>query len=80
MEHEGIFYFFEYADGAHTLVLVDAVGALKPAEGCETVPFHSEPQAARRDREYLNRGPPAAAFARERSPTPTMTSGSRPPT
>jgi type VI secretion system secreted protein VgrG len=60
MEHEGILYFFEYADGAHTLVLVDAVTALQPAEGYETVPFHSEPDASRRDREYLNQWIPCS--------------------
>jgi type VI secretion system secreted protein VgrG len=61
MEHEGIFYYFEYADGAHTLVLVDAVGALKPADGCETVSFHREAQAARRDREYLSSWAPRSS-------------------
>jgi type VI secretion system secreted protein VgrG len=54
LEHEGIFYFFEYEDGGHTLVLADHNDALKRAAGCETVPFHAEPQAARRDREYVS--------------------------
>ena len=27
MEQEGIFYFFEHADGKHTLVLADTPGA-----------------------------------------------------
>ena len=49
MEHEGIFYFFEYEDGAHTLVLADAVSALRPAEGCETVPFTAMAEGYARD-------------------------------
>ena len=54
MEHEGIFYFFEYAEDGHTLVLTDALAKLKPAEGYETVPFHFEDGAARRDRDFLS--------------------------
>ena len=55
MEHEGIFYFFEYAEDGHTLVLTDAIAKLKPAEGYETVPFHFEDEPARRDRDFLSR-------------------------
>ncbi len=40
MEHEGIFYHFDHADGAHTLVLTDANSKLKAAVGYETVPYH----------------------------------------
>ena len=54
MEHEGIFYFFEYAEDGHTLVLTDAMAKLKPAPGYETVPFHCEDDPARRDRDYLS--------------------------
>jgi type VI secretion system secreted protein VgrG len=54
LEHEGVFFFFEYAEDGHTLVLVDAMAKLKPAEGYETVPFHVEDGAARRDRDYLS--------------------------
>ena len=54
MEHEGIYYFFEYAEDGHTLVLTDSMDKLKPAEGYETVPFHFEDGAARRDRDYLS--------------------------
>lgn len=39
MEEEGIYYFFEHADGKHTLVLADSLTAHKPIEGAETVPF-----------------------------------------
>ncbi|MFO1106717.1 MAG: type VI secretion system tip protein TssI/VgrG [Amaricoccus sp.] len=54
MEHEGIGTFFDYREDGHTLVLFDAMGKLKPLTGYETVPFHFEGQAARRDREYLS--------------------------
>ncbi len=53
LEHEGIMYFFEYADGEHTLVLVDAMSKLKPAPGYATVPFHHEGHQTRRDVEYI---------------------------
>lgn len=39
MEHEGIFYFFEYAESGHTMILVDAVAALRPAESLAMVSF-----------------------------------------
>jgi type VI secretion system secreted protein VgrG len=53
LEHEGIMYFFEYADGEHTLILADAMSKLKPAPGAETVPYHFEGEATRRDVEYI---------------------------
>ena len=42
MEHEGIFYHFDHADGEHTLVLSDANASVKDAEGFETVRFRGE--------------------------------------
>lgn len=54
MEHEGIFYFFEYAQHGHTLVMTDTMAKLMPAEGYATVPFHFEDGAARRSRDYLS--------------------------
>jgi type VI secretion system secreted protein VgrG len=39
MEHEGIFYHFDHADGEHTLVLSDANASVKQAVGFETVKF-----------------------------------------
>ena len=42
MEHEGIFYHFDHADGEHTLVLADANSAVKDAEGFETIKFRTE--------------------------------------
>ena len=55
LEHEGIFYFFEYGESGHTLVLADSIAKLKPAEGYEVVPFHIEDNPARRDRDFLSR-------------------------
>ena len=42
MEHEGIFYHFDHADGEHTLVLSDANASVKDAEGFETIRFRNE--------------------------------------
>ena len=49
LEHEGIFYFFEYAEGGHTLVLADAIAKLKPAQGYDdgAVPPRGQPGAPR---------------------------------
>jgi len=54
LEHEGIFYFFEYAEDGHTLVLTDDLAKLKPAPGYASVPFHLEADPARRDRDFLS--------------------------
>ena len=35
LEEEGVFYFFEHTDGAHTLVLADAPSAVKPTPGID---------------------------------------------
>ncbi|MEL6682844.1 MAG: type VI secretion system tip protein VgrG, partial [Pseudomonadota bacterium] len=42
MEHEGIFTFFEFDDGAHTLILVDTLSALEPASGQEEIAFSAD--------------------------------------
>ena len=54
LEHEGIFYFFEYDEDGHTLVLADANDKLKPAKGYEVVPFHFEDSPGRRDRDFIS--------------------------
>ncbi|QDQ27033.1 type VI secretion system tip protein VgrG [Chitinimonas arctica] len=38
-EQEGIYFWFEHAEGAHTLILADALSAHKPAPGYAKVPF-----------------------------------------
>lgn len=42
MEEEGIFYFFEHADGKHTLVLADDASAFQPCANLATVAFKPE--------------------------------------
>jgi type VI secretion system secreted protein VgrG len=42
MEHEGIFYHFDHADGEHTLVLSDANACVKDAEDYATIKFRGE--------------------------------------
>ncbi|HVZ43832.1 MAG TPA: type VI secretion system tip protein TssI/VgrG [Ramlibacter sp.] len=48
MEEEGIFYFFTFADGAHTMVLADATSAHTDCPGAATLTFH--PKASVRER------------------------------
>ncbi|MFA6157080.1 type VI secretion system tip protein TssI/VgrG [Mesorhizobium sp.] len=61
LEHEGILYFFEHAEGKHTLVLADAMNKLKPAPGYEKVPYHFEGQGSRRDVEYITEWIPGSS-------------------
>ena len=49
MEEEGIFYFFEHANGKHTLVLADSPDVHQPCPGNSRVTF--EPEGGRQDRE-----------------------------
>ncbi|MEX1828671.1 type VI secretion system Vgr family protein [Luteibacter sp. CQ10] len=39
MEQEGIYYYFTHADGVHTMVLCDSLGAHRAEPGFETVPY-----------------------------------------
>ncbi|WP_070107552.1 type VI secretion system tip protein TssI/VgrG [Burkholderia plantarii] len=39
MEQEGIYYFFTHADGTHTMVLADALGAHASVPGFEQIPY-----------------------------------------
>jgi type VI secretion system secreted protein VgrG len=40
MEQEGIYYYFEHADGKHTLVLADSISAHNPFPGYAEIIFH----------------------------------------
>lgn len=40
MEQEGIYYYFEHADGKHTLVLADSISAHNPFPGYADITFH----------------------------------------
>jgi type VI secretion system secreted protein VgrG len=55
MEHEGIWYFHEYGDGSHTLILTDALAKLNPVPGFEEVAYRHDPKAAMRTGKYLTR-------------------------
>ena len=47
MESEGIYYFFEHAQGSHKLVLCDGIGSHKPVEGGPSrVPYYPGDRAA----------------------------------
>ena len=48
LEHEGIFYFFEYDAGGHTLVLADAIAQAEAGRGLRdgAVPFRGQPRRA----------------------------------
>lgn len=45
MEEEGIYYYFEHADGSHTLVLCDAPASHPPATAAASIPFHGRTSA-----------------------------------
>ncbi|RVC79513.1 type VI secretion system tip protein VgrG [Mesorhizobium sp. M4A.F.Ca.ET.022.05.2.1] len=60
MEHEGIFYFFEYDEGKHTLILCDAMSKLKAAPGYDKVLYNFEGQGSRRDVEYITEWVPGS--------------------
>ena len=51
MEHEGIYYYFEHAEGSHKLVLADAPSSHSTGEGSATLVYR--PQTGLSDREYV---------------------------
>ncbi|MEM6468436.1 MAG: type VI secretion system tip protein TssI/VgrG [Planctomycetota bacterium] len=53
MEQEGIYYFFEYAKGKHTLVLADGYSAHKAAKGYDKLPYYPPSNLDRREREHV---------------------------
>jgi type VI secretion system secreted protein VgrG len=53
MEEEGIYYYFEHADGKHTMKLVDSDSAHKKLDGRETIAFHPPGRALRGDEGYI---------------------------
>ncbi len=61
LEHEGIFYFFEHADGEHKLILTDANAKLKPVPGYESVSFQVEAAAAFKEQDFLSEWRPKAS-------------------
>lgn len=45
--HEGIFYFFEHADGEHCMILVDAMAELAPIAGQEVLAYREDSDTGR---------------------------------
>jgi len=54
LEHEGIYWYFEHADGQHKLVLVDSQSAHDAAPGCETLPYVEEGTATAPDTDCVS--------------------------
>ena len=53
MEHEGIFYFFDYADGEHTLVLTDTVSKLEPNPKLDEIKFQPDKLVTFQEGDYI---------------------------
>ena len=53
MEHEGIFYFFDYDDGEHTLVLTDTVTKLVPNPDLDEIKFQPDKLLTFQDGDYI---------------------------
>lgn len=53
MEQEGIYYFFEYSKGKHTLCLADGYSAHKASKGYEKMPYYPPSNQSRREREHI---------------------------
>lgn len=53
MEEEGIFYFFDHADGSHTLVLADDSSAFAPCANLDSVPFKTESARSWEDQDIV---------------------------
>ncbi len=53
MEEYGVYYFFEHADGKHTLVLADAKSSHKSIPDLSSLPYNPVDDAGRREKQYL---------------------------
>jgi type VI secretion system secreted protein VgrG len=54
LEQEGIYWFFEHAEGEHKLVLCDSASAHDAAPGCESLPFYGNVGQAPPELECIN--------------------------
>jgi type VI secretion system secreted protein VgrG len=54
MEAYGIYYFFEHADGKHTLVLADAKSSHQQVPGLSSLPYNPIADGGRREHQYLD--------------------------
>jgi type VI secretion system secreted protein VgrG len=55
LEEEGVFFYFEHSRGRHALMLVDDPASCPTRSGYATVPFYPPTDAARRERDHLER-------------------------
>jgi len=62
MEKEGIYYYFEFKDGKHKLILADGKGSHKPVENLEKLPFHPVEGKFLRQEERLTHWTSSRAF------------------
>ncbi len=54
MEHEGIYFYFEHADGVHTMVLADDMSCHSPMAGKSTIKYFGLDAAAVANEEHIN--------------------------
>lgn len=54
MEHEGIFYFFEYAQGVHKMVIADANNEFKSVPDFDEVKFQSDTTRGSEEPDYIS--------------------------
>lgn len=54
IEQEGIYYYFEHANGRHTLVLCDAMTSHRALPGYATIPYIGQDRAAIADEEHID--------------------------
>ncbi len=53
LEHEGIYYFHEFEDGAHRLILVDDITQLEPVQGFDEIEYEGDVQVDAPDVEVI---------------------------
>jgi type VI secretion system secreted protein VgrG len=54
LEHEGIYWYVEHADGEHKIVLVDDLGAHDPAPSCDSLPYYANVAQVPPDTDYVS--------------------------
>lgn len=54
MEHEGIYYFHEFDDGEHKLILVDDIATLAPVANWDEIEFENDVTAKNDDPQFIH--------------------------
>jgi len=54
LEHEGIYWYFEHAEGEHKLVLCDSASGHDAAPGCDSLPFYGNASQVPPELEYVS--------------------------